>query len=74
MSHLREEKKMNKIKEYLAIFKKNKKNITALKFKNYTLKDVLNEFTDNGWQWNDKLLYVIDGTKIVYQNKSSNDK
>ena len=65
---------MNKIKKYLAIFKKDKKNITALKFKNYKLKEVLNEFTDNGWQWNDKLLYVIDGTKIVYQNKSSNDK
>ena len=49
---------MNKDKEYLVIFKKDNKITTAHKFKNFTLKNVLNEFTDDGWQWNDKLLYV----------------
>jgi hypothetical protein len=62
---------MNKDKEYLVIFKKDNKITTAIKFKNFTLKNVLNEFTDDGWQWNDKLLYVIDGTKIVYQNENT---
>tara|TARA_R100001463_G_scaffold66300_1_gene119799 strand:- start:1909 stop:2103 length:195 start_codon:yes stop_codon:yes gene_type:complete len=62
---------MNKDKQYLVIFKKDNKITTAHKFKNYTLKNVLNEFTNDGWQWNDKLLYVIDGTKIVYQNENT---
>ena len=61
---------MKKEKEYLVIFKKNKTILTAHKFKNFTVKDVKNQFTDKGWQWNDKLLYIIDDTKILYPNEN----
>jgi hypothetical protein len=54
-------------KKYLVIFKKDKKILTVNKFLNYTVTDVMNEFKD-GWMSKSKLLYIIDGTDILYPN------